>query len=52
MVKRPAGYDPTGGDWEYLVLDATGRIEQRGRLALCARCHADAPHDHLFGTGR
>ncbi|MEO5725709.1 MAG: hypothetical protein ABI134_34880 [Byssovorax sp.] len=52
MVKRPAGYDPAGGDWEYLVLDSTGRIEQRGRLPLCARCHADAPHDHLFGTGR
>jgi hypothetical protein len=52
MVKRAPGYDPPGGDWEYLVLDAAGRIEQRGRLPLCARCHADAPHDHLFGTGR
>ncbi len=52
MVKRPAGYDPGGGDWEYLVVDPVGRIEQRGRLPLCARCHADAPHDHLFGTGR
>jgi hypothetical protein len=52
MVKRSAGYDPAGGDWEYLVVDSTGRIEQRGRLPLCARCHADAPHDHLFGTGR
>lgn len=52
MVKRAPGYDPPGGDWEYLVLDAAGKIEQRGRLPLCARCHADAPHDHLFGTGR
>lgn len=52
MVKRPAGFDPPGGDWEYLVLDAAGHMEQRGRLPLCARCHADAPHDHLFGTGR
>jgi hypothetical protein len=52
MVKRPAGYDPDGGDWEYLVLDPAGQIEQRGRLPLCVRCHADAPHDHLFGTGR
>jgi hypothetical protein len=52
MTKRPPGYDPAGGDWEYLVLDAAGHIEQRGRLSLCARCHADAPHDHLFGTGR
>jgi hypothetical protein len=52
MVKRPAGYDAPGGDWEYLVVDSAGRIEQRGRLPLCARCHADAPHDHLFGSGR
>lgn len=52
MVKRPVGYDPAGGDWEYLVIEASGRIEQRGRLPLCARCHADAPHDHLFGSGR
>ena len=52
MTKRPPGYDPASGDWEYLVLDATGRIEQRGRLPACARCHVDAPRDHLFGTGR
>jgi hypothetical protein len=52
MAKRAPGYDPAGGDWEYLVLDAAGHIEQRGRLPLCGRCHADAPHDHLFGTGR
>jgi len=49
MVKRPAGYDPDGGDWEYLVVAADGQVEERGRLPLCARCHADAPHDHLFG---
>jgi hypothetical protein len=52
MTKRAPGYDPAGGDWEYLVVDAAGHLEQRGRLPLCGRCHADAPHDHLFGTGR
>jgi hypothetical protein len=52
MVKRSAGYDPPGGDWEYLVIAPTGEIEQRGRLALCGRCHTDAPHDHLFGARR
>ncbi|MEP7123297.1 MAG: hypothetical protein ABJE95_20390 [Byssovorax sp.] len=52
MVKRAPGYDPAGGDWEYLVVDGAGHLEQRGRLPLCARCHADAPHDHLFGSGR
>jgi hypothetical protein len=52
MVKRNRGYDREGNDWEYLVITTTGRLEQRGKLSLCARCHAEAPHDHLFGGGR
>lgn len=52
MVKRPEGYDPDGDDWEYLVATPEGLVEDRGRLPLCGRCHADAPHDHLFGAGR
>jgi hypothetical protein len=51
MVKRPRGFDREGGDWEYLVVTTAGRVEQRGKLVLCARCHAEAPHDHLFGGG-
>jgi len=52
MIKRAPGYDPPGGDWEYLVVAPGGRVEERGRLGLCARCHAEAPHDRLFGDGR
>jgi hypothetical protein len=52
MVKRSPGYDPDGGDWEYLVVSPDGTIEERGRIPLCGRCHAEAPHDHLFGAGR
>jgi hypothetical protein len=52
MVKRPPGFDPAGEDWEYLVIDPGGAIEQRGILPLCARCHAEAPRDRLFGSGR
>jgi hypothetical protein len=52
MIKRTSGYDPAGGDWEYLVLGASGRVEERGKLPLCARCHAEAPHDHVFGGSR
>ncbi|AUX31134.1 hypothetical protein SOCE836_032590 [Sorangium cellulosum] len=52
MVKRSAGYDPDGGDWEYLVLTPQGTSTHRGALSLCKRCHADAPHDHLFGGPR
>jgi hypothetical protein len=49
MQKRAAGFDPQGGDWEYLVLDPSGQIRTRGALPFCARCHAEAPTDHLFG---
>jgi hypothetical protein len=49
MVKREPGFDPQGGDWEYAIVDAEGHIQNRGVLPLCARCHADAPTDHLFG---
>lgn len=49
MVKRPPGFDPSGADWEYLVVTPGGAIEQRGPLPLCARCHAEAPNDRLFG---
>jgi hypothetical protein len=52
MTKRAPGYDPPGGDWEFLVVAPDGRVEERGPLALCARCHAEAPHDHLFGGPR
>lgn len=49
MQKREKGFDEKGGDWEYFVMDRTGRIETRGVLPLCARCHGDAAGDHLFG---
>jgi hypothetical protein len=52
MIKRAPGYDPPGGDWEYLIVTPDGHVEDRGQLTLCARCHAEAPHDHLFGGGR
>jgi hypothetical protein len=52
MVKHDPGFDPSGGDWEYLVIDPEGGIRDRGKLALCMRCHAEAPHDHLFGGER
>lgn len=48
MEKRAAGYFPAGGDWEYLVVARDGRIEARGKLATCARCHAEAPVDFVF----
>ena len=49
MVKRENGFDSSGGDWEYLIVDAEGRITSRGALSYCARCHGDAAANHLFG---
>jgi hypothetical protein len=41
MIKREEGYNPGGGDWEYLVLDGSvSKIEKRGKLAGCGSCHA------------
>jgi hypothetical protein len=52
MTKRQPGFDPAGDDWEYLALTPTGDVTSRGRLPFCARCHAEAVHDHLFGPPR
>jgi hypothetical protein len=40
MVKRHKGYDPTGGDWQYYVLDGSGtKILADTRLKHCRECH-------------
>lgn len=46
-----AGDDPAAA-WEFLILDADGTIESRGPLEACARCHAEAPHDGVFGRAQ
>ena len=44
MLKREAGYDPEGGDWEYLVLDGQGKeVQTRGKLESCRACHQTYP---------
>lgn len=50
MEKKPPGFDPEGGDWEYLVVEPSGVIRHQAHATLCARCHAEAPNDHLFGV--
>jgi hypothetical protein len=49
MIKRDVGFFPEGGDWEYVALDGDGRLQARGKLALCARCHAEGNADWAFG---
>jgi hypothetical protein len=46
MEKRPAGFDPARGDWRYVVVDGASVAD--GALDLCAGCHGEAPHDHVF----
>ncbi|QOV90486.1 cytochrome P460 family protein [Humisphaera borealis] len=51
MIKRPAGYDPAGGDWEYFYVAKGSDKVESGRIATCVRCHAGgATRDHIFGT--
>jgi len=52
MVKRPPGYDPKHGDWEYFYFEDTKKIET-GRIASCVQCHEAAKEkDYVFGTWR
>ncbi|HEY3595760.1 MAG TPA: hypothetical protein VGL13_17860 [Polyangiaceae bacterium] len=51
-IKREKGFFPEGDDWEYVVTDASFLIEDRGSLALCARCHAEAMADDTFALSR
>jgi len=63
MAKREAGYNPDGGDWEYVMmpysatndysaqpngmLPDASQTDMRGKLAMCASCHS-AQSSYLF----
>ena len=52
MIKRPAGYDPKHGDWEYFYFDDARKIES-GRITSCVQCHSSAKDkDYVFGNWR
>ena len=52
MVKRPEGFDPTNGDWEYFYASKDGSFVM-GRIPNCVRCHARAREkDHVFTRAR
>jgi len=50
MVKRGNDFNPTNGDWEWFILDATGSITTRGGLSMtgCNNCHSTATTDYSF----
>jgi hypothetical protein len=52
MVKKEPPDAATPAAWEYLVLEPSGVVTERGMLESCARCHAEAPYEGLFGRAR
>jgi hypothetical protein len=52
MIKREKGFNPTSGDWEYMVVDGTGtKVLAKGKLENCQACHAARPEtDYVFRT--
>jgi Cytochrome P460 len=48
MIKRPPGYDPENGDWEYFYSEATSALES-GKIGSCVECHRGASsRDYVF----
>lgn len=58
MVKRKAGFNPTGGDWEFFELDCSASgttIVQRGgaevtapQIGSCQKCHDAARRENFL----
>lgn len=41
MIKRAPGFNPQGGDWEFLLLNGTGsKVVERQKRGSCLDCHA------------
>jgi hypothetical protein len=41
MVKRAPGFNPAGGDWEFLTVDgALTKVAERQKKGSCLDCHA------------
>jgi len=52
MVKRPKGYAPSEGDWQFLVTDADGKVTASGDdTKHCGTCHrAQIDQGFVFRT--
>lgn len=50
MIKGDESDPATDGGWTYATTSMDGtKVTSFGRVASCMECHADAPHDRLFG---
>lgn len=52
MTKRAKGFNPTGGDWEFLLIDETlTQAQLREKIGKCQACHATRQeNDFVFRT--
>ena len=50
MLKTPPGSAGTDDGWVYATITPAGEITAAGKITSCIECHADAPHDRLFGA--
>lgn len=50
MVKRAQGFNPKGGDWEFLVIDPSlAKVSERQKKGSCLKCHASqSENDFVF----
>lgn len=50
MFKRERGFNPAGGDWEFLTVDGTlAKIQARQKKGSCLDCHASqSDNDFIF----
>ncbi|NQV53928.1 MAG: hypothetical protein HQ500_12135 [Flavobacteriales bacterium] len=55
LVKRGNGFDASGNDWEYFMLNSDGTIAENGAMrgadlfnGMCQGCHAAASTDYVF----
>lgn len=50
MERLPSGGDASAAEsaWRYVVVGPRGELVKEGPIESCARCHAEAPHDHVF----
>ncbi len=53
MFKRAKGFNPKGGDWEFVNLESPlVKIRQRQTTGSCLDCHSiREKHDFVFGKG-
>lgn len=50
MIKRASGFNPAGGDWEFITADGTlTKVRERQKKGSCLDCHSSqADRDFVF----